>query len=61
MSAERKPSAEESAAIKDWLADINDMFAGAGAHEGHTLRQVGRCVYCSCGKRVQGTLPKGSK
>lgn len=27
------------------------------AHEGHTLSKVGRCVYCSCGYRYQGSLP----
>ena len=44
--------------IEAWLQDLNDMAKGTGAHEGHTLRQVGRCVYCSCGSRYQGTIPK---
>jgi hypothetical protein len=45
-------------AVEDWLADVEEMFNHTGHHDGHTLSQVGRCVYCSCGKRVQGTIPK---
>lgn len=40
------------------LQDIYDMLHGYGRHEGHTREQVGRCVYCSCGLRVQGYLAK---
>jgi hypothetical protein len=29
------------------------------AHEDHTWKQVGRCVFCECGARLyQGRLPK---
>jgi hypothetical protein len=40
------------------LEDIAAMLESTGAHAGHTLTQVGRCVYCSCGKRIQGKLRK---
>jgi len=39
------------------LTAIANLVNSAGPHEGHTLRQVGRCVYCSCGQRFQGRLP----
>jgi hypothetical protein len=38
------------------VTDLVDLTRSRGAHEGHTLRQVGRCVYCSCGERFQGRL-----
>jgi hypothetical protein len=36
------------------------LLAGTGAHAGHTREQVGRCVYCSCGDRVQGRMRGGA-
>lgn len=40
-------------------SSLEEMMNGTGAHEGHTLSQVGRCIYCSCGGRVgQGRLKK---
>jgi hypothetical protein len=36
------------------MARLDDLLAGTGEHEGHTREQVGRCVYCSCGQRIQG-------
>ncbi len=48
----------EPLSLEEWFLDTNDMLNKCGAHEGHTLRQVGRCILCSCGKRVQGFLPK---
>lgn len=36
-----------------------DVLTGEGAHAGHTREQVGRCVYCSCGARVQGRMAPG--
>ena len=48
---------EQDEAVRAFLADLEDMISGKGAHEGHQLKQVGRCVYCSCGGRYQGTLP----
>jgi hypothetical protein len=48
----------DEAEIAEWLKDLSDMMDGTGKHEGHTLTQVGRCVYCSCGQRVQGTIPE---
>lgn len=45
-------------AAAEFLNDLYDMFNGTGRHAEHTQEQVGRCVYCSCGLRVQGQLPK---
>lgn len=42
------------------MRDLRAMIAGVGAHEGHTRRQIGRCVHCSCGVRAQGRLPDGT-
>jgi hypothetical protein len=53
-------AAEADAAVKDWLAELREVTSGTGRHEGHALRQVGRCVYCSCGYRYQGSLPAAS-
>lgn len=49
------------AQLNDAVKDIADMLYGRGAHEGHTLRQIGRCVYCSCGTQAQGRIPKKPK
>ena len=51
-----KLTPEQEAALDDWLADLTEMSESTGRHEGHTLTQVGRCVYCSCGKRYQRTI-----
>jgi hypothetical protein len=51
-------AAENDAAVSDWLAELAEVTESRDRHAGHTLRQVGRCVYCSCGYRYQGTLPK---
>ena len=62
--AERKRAEltpEQVEAVGNWLQDLEHMMDSTGPHEGHTLKQVGRCIYCSCGKRVQGTLPGGAK
>lgn len=45
-------------AAAEFLNDLYDMLNGTGRHAEHTQSQVGRCVVCSCGLRVQGTLPK---
>lgn len=37
----------------DWVKLMQDVLEGTGKHKGHTVRQIGRCVYCSCGDRVQ--------
>jgi hypothetical protein len=49
---------EQEAAIQAFMNDLEDMVNSTGAHAGHSLQQVGRCVYCSCGQRYQGRLPK---
>jgi hypothetical protein len=37
------------------LKALDDLLT---AHEHHTWKQVGRCVYCECGVRLyQGHLP----
>jgi hypothetical protein len=48
---------EEAKAAIAFLNETADMLYGEGAHAGHEQRQVGRCVACSCGMRVQGRLP----
>ena len=45
-------------AAAEYLSDLYDMLNGTGKHAEHTQSQVGRCVYCSCGLRVQAKLPK---
>ena len=57
MADEMTP--EQEAAIVDWLEDLAEMIESTGRHEGHTLTQAGRCVYCSCGQRHQGTIRRG--
>lgn len=49
------PSPAETAAA---LIAVADLVNGTGEHESCTRQQVGRCVYCSCGQRFQGRLPK---
>lgn len=38
------------------LVDLADVLAGTGKHADHERRQIGRCVVCSCGARVQGVM-----
>lgn len=58
---EATPDRKAAKAAAEFLNDLYDMFNGAGRHAEHTQRQVGRCVHCSCGARVQGRLPKREK
>jgi len=51
-----KLTPEQEEALTAWVQDMEDLTESKGKHEGHTLRQAGRCVYCSCGARYQGTL-----
>ena len=44
-------------AIASFLEELVEVVESHGRHEGHTLEQVGRCVYCSCGFRYQGRKP----
>lgn len=37
-----------------YLNAAYEVLTGTGAHAEHKQQQIGRCVYCSCGKRVQG-------
>ena len=55
MSGQDVQDAKEAAA--KFLNDMYEAAAGIGRHEGHALKQVGRCVYCSCGLRWQGRIP----
>lgn len=48
-----KPTAEDAAAA---LAELVGVLDGTGAHAEHERKQVGKCVYCSCGARVQGRM-----
>lgn len=36
------------------LTQIAEVLTRTGAHAEHQQEQVGPCVYCSCGARVQG-------
>ena len=45
-------------AAAQFLNDSYEVLTGTGAHAEHTQRQVGRCVFCSCGMRVQGRLER---
>lgn len=38
------------------IQNLQDIRTGSGSHAKHKQRQIGRCVYCSCGARVQGRL-----
>ena len=51
------PTPEMIAAVERFLTDLEECMGSVGRHEGHTLSKVGRCVYCSCGLRYQGSLP----
>lgn len=39
--------------VDELLADLQDVLDGTGRHAGHDRRLIGRCVWCSCGARVQ--------
>ena len=56
MTDRPKMTPEQAQAVTDWVNELNDVIEHKGKHDGHTLRQVGRCVYCSCGYRYQGKL-----
>lgn len=51
-----KMTPEEEAEVRRFLEDAYHLLNGTGDHASHTRKQVGRCVYCSCGKRVQGRM-----
>jgi hypothetical protein len=57
MSERPQMTAEQAEAVIKFLTEMEDVIEHKGKHEGHTLSQVGRCVYCSCGFRYQGRLP----
>lgn len=38
------------------LQQMSDVLRGAGEHAAHDREQIGRCVFCSCGARVQGEM-----
>lgn len=52
---EREKAAD--AAVADFLGELVEVTESTGRHEGHSLSQVGRCVYCTCGFRYQGRTP----
>lgn len=51
-----KVTPEQLGHIGNFLTDVDDMLTGKARHEGHTREQHGRCIFCSCGMRVQGRL-----
>lgn len=44
---------EHAKEIEQYLKDVDDMLKGKGEHSYHTQEKIGRCIYCSCGMRVQ--------
>lgn len=40
------------------FADVVDVIYGEGEHADHIREQHGKCIYCSCGARVQGKITK---
>lgn len=42
--------------VSSIIQDLDDMVNGKGDHADHTRKQIGRCILCSCGVRVQGRL-----
>jgi|HubBroStandDraft_1064217.scaffolds.fasta_scaffold52120_3 hypothetical protein len=51
---ERANAAQEH--ITAFLQELEEVMTSTGYHDGHQLTQVGRCVYCDCGYRYQGSL-----
>ena len=47
----------QMAAVSEFFEILEEVCGSVGRHEGHSLSKAGRCVYCSCGFRYQGTLP----
>jgi hypothetical protein len=45
-------------AAAQFFQDSYEVLTGTGAHAEHEQRQIGRCVFCTCGKRVQGRLKR---
>ena len=43
-------------AAAQFVGDSYEILTGTGAHAEHERRQEGRCVFCSCGIRVQGRM-----
>lgn len=41
--------------VADAMVNLVAMLTGQGSHAEHRREQVGDCVRCSCGARVQGT------
>jgi hypothetical protein len=54
---------DEEEALKavgaEYVSDLYGVLTGTGEHAEHEQQQVGRCVFCSCGTRVQGRLSRG--
>lgn len=49
---------EQAKAAQEFLQNAYDVLDGKGKHAEHEQKQVGRCVHCSCGARVQGRMAK---
>lgn len=56
QSTRPKMPPELEAEVMKVLEDMIAVMEGTGKHAEHERKQVGRCVYCSCGARVQGTM-----
>lgn len=55
------PAEQETAlhAAAQFLNDSYEVLTGTGRHADHERTQIGRCVRCACGLRVQGRLSDG--
>lgn len=43
---------EQKQAVVAFFEEAREAITGTGRHAGHTMRQAGPCVYCSCGLRI---------
>lgn len=43
---------EQKQAVTAFFEEAREAITGTGRHEGHTLVQAGKCVYCSCDLRI---------
>jgi len=50
------PPPENDAQMMDAIAESLEVLNGTGRHADHEREQEGRCVFCSCGRRVQGRM-----
>ena len=42
--------------VAELMRQMHDVLDGTGDHADHERKQAGRCVFCSCGARVNGRM-----